>query len=228
MKKQRFNTCVETGNGALVCAILIPLISKESILISRVMLRVKPIPVELSRNGKGLLMFSLGDRVVYPGHGVAQISRVVEKIVGGVVVRFFELEFINKGMTVLVPTNNLSSIGLRRLSSRESVDSAFEILTKPAIVGRDILLGNWNKRSKNYQCKLRTGDLIEICRIYRDLNHLAARKELSFGEKNLLQQTEALLVEEISLVNDVAVEKTMADLRSLFVGSPVMQREHTI
>jgi CarD family transcriptional regulator len=174
-------------------------------------------------------MFSLGDRVVYPGHGVAQISRVVEKIIAGGVVRFFELEFINKGMTILIPTNNLSSIGLRRLSSRESIDNAFEVLAKPAGACRDSLLSNWNKRSKNYQCKLRTGDLIEICRIYRDLNHLAARKELSFGEKNLLQQTEALLVEEISLVKDVEVEKTMAHLRSFFLGAQaIASHEHAI
>ena len=78
------------------------------------------------------------------------------------------------------------------------------------------MLSNWNKRSKDYQCKLRTGDLYEICRIYRDLNHLATRKELSFGEKSLLHQTEALLVEEISLVMEMGEEKAMARLRSLF------------
>lgn len=166
--------------------------------------------------------------MVYPGHGVARIGRIVEKVVAGGIVRFFELEFLNKSMTILVPTNNLSSIGLRRLSSRESIESAIEILTMPAIVCKDMSLGNWNKRSKSYQSKLRTGDIIEICRIYRDLNHLAARKELSFGEKNLLQQTEALLVEEISLVKDVGAEQAMTDLRSLFLGARVVVREHSI
>lgn len=161
-------------------------------------------------------MFSLGDKVVYPGHGVAKISRIVEKIVAGNVARFFELEFLNKHMTILVPTCNLSSVGLRRLSSSEIIDSAFEILARPAKLCRDSMLSNWNKRSKDYQCKLRTGDLYEICRIYRDLNHLAVRKELSFGEKNLLSQTEALLVEEISLVKDMGEEKAMARLRSFF------------
>lgn len=161
-------------------------------------------------------MFSIGDKVVYPGHGVAQIIRIVEKIVAGSVSRFFELKFLNKEMTILVPKSNLSSVGLRRLSSSEVIDDAFEILSQPATCCRDAALSNWNKRSKDYQCKLRTGDLFEICRIYRDLNHLAARKELSFGEKNLLLQTESLLVEEISLVQHVGEEKAMAQLRSLF------------
>ncbi len=167
-------------------------------------------------------MFSLGDKVVYPGHGVAKISGIVEKIVAGNVSRFFELEFLNKDMTILVPVSNLSSVGLRKLSSDEVINNAFEILSQPAKLCRDSMLGNWNKRSKDYQCKLRTGDLYEICRIYRDLNHLAARKELSFGEKNLLLQTEALLVEEISLVKEVEEEKAIARLRSLFMDTKPM------
>ena len=170
-------------------------------------------------------MFSLRDKVVYPGHGVAEISRIVEKIVAGSVARFFELTFLNKDMTILVPTNNIALIGLRRLSSIENIDNAFEILSMPAKLCRESSLSNWNKRSKDYQSKLRTGDLYEICRIYRDLNHLSARKELSFGEKNLLSQTEALLVEEISLVKDMQEGKAIARLRSLFTPMNLVSSE---
>jgi len=161
-------------------------------------------------------MFSLGDKVVYPGHGVAKISRIVDKVVAGTVLNLFELEFLSKDMTILVPTSNLESVGVRKLSSSESIDNAFEVLAKPAQLCRESVLSNWNKRSKDYQCKLRTGDIYEICRIYRDLKHLAIRKELSFGEKSLLRQTEALLVQEISLVKEVDEQKAMAQLRSLF------------
>ena len=161
-------------------------------------------------------MFSLEDKVVYPGHGVAQISRIVEKQIAGSIIKLFELKFLNKDMTILVPMTNLESIGLRKLSSNDRVDGAFEILSRPAKLCRESMLSNWNKRSKDYQSKLRTGDLYEICRIYRDLNHLASRKELSFGEKNLLRETELLLVQEISIVKAVAQEKAMAQLRSFF------------
>jgi len=172
-----------------------------------------------------VVMFSLDDKVVYPGHGVAKISRVVEKIIAGSVAQFFELQFLNKDMTILVPTKNLESIGLRKLSSHETIDNAFEILSRPAKLCRDSMLSNWNKRSKDYQCKLRTGDLYAICRIYRDLNHLAATKELSFGEKNLLLKTEALLVEEISLVKDVEEDKAIATLRSFFIPTKTLGSE---
>ena len=75
---------------------------------------------------------------------------------------------------------------------------------------------NWNKRNKDYQCKLRTGDLQEICKIYRDLKNMSVYKELSFGEKALLQQTETLLAQEISLVQNMNEEKAVEHLRSFF------------
>ncbi|MCA9769956.1 hypothetical protein KC460_01140 [Candidatus Dependentiae bacterium] len=164
-------------------------------------------------------MFSLNDKVVYPGHGVAKISRVVEKKVAGLIVQFFELRFLNKDMTILVPTRNVASVGIRKLSSKERIVAIFKILAEPVDrkkITPDFVASNWNKRNKEYQCKLRTGDLREICQIYRDLNYIAQQKELSFGEKNLLAQTENLLVEEISIVNKVGEDKATEDLRSIF------------
>ncbi len=168
-------------------------------------------------------MFSLNDRVVYPGHGVAKISRIVEKQVAGTPVQFFQLTFLNKDMTILVPTRNVASVGIRTLSSRESINAIFKILAEPVDHHRimpELVASNWNKRNKEYQYKLRTGDLREISQIYRDLNHIAKQKELSFGEKNLLQQTEHLLVEEISIVNKVGEDKAIEHLRSIFKITP--------
>ena len=162
-------------------------------------------------------MFSLDEKVVYPGHGVAQISRIIEKKVGGSKATFFELQFLNKDMTVLVPTHNLESVGLRRLCSLKKIDSILKDLAEPSQrVLQELVNSNWNKRNKDYQCKLRTGELQELCTIYRDLKYIAAEKELSFGEKNLLQQTEGLLAQEISLVKKVDHDKAIQDLRSLF------------
>jgi CarD family transcriptional regulator len=161
-------------------------------------------------------MFVLGEKVVYAGHGVAKISRIIEKKVAGSITCFFELKFINKDMTILVPTNNLTTVGVRRLSSRENIDSIYKILSEPCVqVVNDLVTTNWNKRNKEYQGKLRSGNLAEICKIYRDIKHIATYKELSFGEKNLLQQTEALLAEEISIVENVIEEKAIEQLRSL-------------
>lgn len=169
-------------------------------------------------------MFVLGEKVVYAGHGVAKISRVVEKKVAGATASFFELKFVSKDMTVLVPTNNLVSVGVRRLSSRENINDVFKILSQPAeYVPHELATSNWNKRNKEYQCRLRTGNLSEICKIYRDLKHMSAQKELSFGEKNLLSQTESLLVEEIAIVENIVEEKAIEQLRSLVNIRPSRQ-----
>jgi CarD family transcriptional regulator len=161
--------------------------------------------------------FVLNEKVVYPGHGVALIHRIVEKKISNSTVAFFELKFINKDMTILVPTINLAAVGIRKLSSYESISAIFELLARPAKkISHENTASNWNKRQKEYQGKLRTGNIQEIGEIYRDLNYIAAKKELSFGEKNLLQQTEMLLVEEISAVTKTNEEKTIENLRSLF------------
>lgn len=166
-------------------------------------------------------MFSINDKVVYPGHGVAKINRIVLKNVGKDQVQFFELKFLNKEMTILVPTGKVNSVGIRRLSSSECVSSIFKFLAEPArVASGELALTNWNKRNKEYQGKLRTGNLFEISRIYRDLAHMARQKELSFGEKYLLQQTETLLVEEISLVTKMGHDKTTEQLRSLLAIPP--------
>lgn len=160
--------------------------------------------------------FSVNDRVVYPGHGVARINRIVEKNVGKESVHFFELKFLHKEMTVLVPTTNLPAVGIRPLSSPTLVHKLFRVLAQPAreIPFYELTASNWNKRNKEYQTKIGRGDLIELSEIYRDLKNIARQKELSFGEKNLLQQTETLLAEEISVVSRVEEDKALNLLRS--------------
>jgi CarD family transcriptional regulator len=168
------------------------------------------------------IKYSVNDRVVYPGYGVAKIARIVKKAVGQDTIDFFELTFLSKEMTVLVPTAKLSMVGIRPLSPTSRVTAALKVLSQPAreISPYELTASNWNKRNKEYQSKIRRGDLMELIEIYRDLKHISQQKELSFGEKSLLQQTEMLLAEEISLVEEVGEEKAISQLRSKFVISP--------
>lgn len=176
-------------------------------------------------------MFCLNEKVVYPGHGVAKVNRIVTKIVTGKEATFYELTFLNKDVTVLVPTNNAESVGIRPLSSIEHIKDVFKILTAPArrINQYEFTASNWNKRHKEYQFKLRKGNLQDLSEIYRDLRYIATQKELSFGEKNMLHQIEALLVEEISLVQQLGQEKTIEHLRSLCTAHPqIINQEKTV
>ena len=163
-------------------------------------------------------MYILNEKVVYPGHGVARISRIITKNIGQNVTEFFELRFINKDMTILVPTDHVESVGIRKLSSSEKIKDVFDILLTPAkkLESYEFSPSSWNKRYKLYQNKIRTGNLEDISKIYRDLQHMAYNKELSFGEKNLLTHTEALLAQEISIVKNLPEEEAIKELRSVF------------
>ncbi|HLB40163.1 MAG TPA: CarD family transcriptional regulator [Candidatus Babeliales bacterium] len=163
-------------------------------------------------------MIALEEKVVYPGHGVARVNRIIEKKIGDKVAHFFELVFLHKDMMILVPVDNIEVVGLRKLSSEQSIDEIFAILSAPndSTPIHLTVPSSWNKRSKKYQFKIKTGDIIEISKIYRDLIHISQHKELSFGERNLLMQTELLLAEEISLVKNKVEEQAVELLRGAF------------
>lgn len=164
-------------------------------------------------------MFLLNEKVVYPGYGVAIINRLVERLVLGKKTNFFELKFYSKDMTVLIPEDRLESIGIRKLSSLKELSHMFEHLGSFGV--NDIVTehnaSTWNKRNKEYQSKLRGGQLFQISSIYKELQLIALDKELSFGERNLFNQIELLLIEEISAVKqDEAIEDIRIKLRHPF------------
>jgi CarD family transcriptional regulator len=162
-------------------------------------------------------MFRLNEKVVYPGHGVATISKVTEKMVGGEKINFYELTLLGKGTTILVPMESAHAIGLRSLTNLEGINRAFLVMSQSVKTSyhHEFSASSWNKRSKQYQSKLRNGGLVELSEVYRDLKLMQTKKELSFGEKELLHRTEELLAEEISLVQNNNEQNTIAKLRSL-------------
>ena len=161
-------------------------------------------------------MYQKGEKVVYPGHGVAIVQSVQKKVVNGFVEEFYELRFVSKEMTVLVPTGKSSGVGLRCLSSTEHISLVYDIISSPYIpANHDSVIANWNKRSKKYMGSIRTGDLKEMGAIYHYLRHIERKKELSFGEKKVLEETEKMLSEEISLVEGIEYEEAIILVRSL-------------
>jgi CarD family transcriptional regulator len=164
-------------------------------------------------------MVSIHDKVIYPGHGVAEVEEVSEKLIGGAKVSFVKLVFLFKDMTVLVPTYNLKSIGVRVPSSAVIVETVFaELNKKPQrkLEAIDFTPSGWNRRYKEYQMRIQTGDLLEIAKIYRDLMHITQQKELSFGERGLLQTTEELLIQEIQIVQNNERDIVTQELRRPF------------
>jgi len=170
--------------------------------------------------GKGVHVFFKDEKIVYPGHGVARISRIVEKKIGNETVKFYELAFLHKDMTILIPMKTISQAGIRRLTSVQNIKKMLQSLAfseKKDI--KDLTPINWGKRNKEYHVRLRSGDLQEIGNVYQELLSIAQHKELSFGEKKFLKQTEALLAQEISIVNKLEEGKAVEYLREVFKRS---------
>jgi CarD family transcriptional regulator len=147
--------------------------------------------VKLSDGG---IMFKIGDYAVCPGHGVGQVCDVEEKVVGEQTMSFYILKVLANGMTVMVPTN--SKDGIRELVEQTDIDEVYTLLKD-----HDIKIDNstWNRRYREYMLKIKTGSLVEIAEVLRALFLLKTKKNLSFGEKKMLDQCRELLAQEISL-----------------------------
>ena len=165
-------------------------------------------------------MFCLKEKVVYPGQGVAQVKNIINKKIADEEATFYELAFLSREITVLVPVKGADDVGLRALSTHECVKDIMTILTKPAepLHELDNSTHTWNKRNKEYLEKLKNGNLQELSEMYRDLHYIAAQKELSFGERGLLNQIENLLVEEIATVEETGRERMLEQVRMLCIN----------
>ena len=122
-------------------------------------------------------------------------------------------------MTVLVPVNNATHMAIRRLSSETEVKKSLNELYQPPerrLENLDFTPSGWNKRNKDYQLKIEGGALLDLAKIYRDLMFVAKQKELSFGERNLLQMTEDLLAQEVEIVTNNDRGSVLRQIRSPF------------
>lgn len=139
-------------------------------------------------------MFSIGDYAVCPGHGVGQICDIEERELGAQTKTFYIIKILANGMTVMVPTD--SETGIRALVNDEDIKEVYTLLND-----HDVKVDNstWNRRYREYSAKIKTGSVIEIADVLRQLFLLKDKKALSFGEKKMLDQCRDLLSQEFSL-----------------------------
>ena len=144
----------------------------------------------------GLPMFSVGDMAVYPAHGVGVIEAEEKKIIGGVEKTFFVMRILDNDMTVLIPKDNINRIGLRSIISKEEVDKVYDILKEKKVSFSN---QTWNRRYREYMEKIKSGSIFELAQVLRDLHLISHDKQLSFGERRMLDTAKNLLIKELSL-----------------------------
>jgi CarD family transcriptional regulator len=154
------------------------------------------------------MSFRVGDKAVYPAHGVGVIKRIESKDIGGARQDFYVLQIIASGATLMVPISASLKVGMRGLISVQDVEQVYSILKSAGIISQT----TWNRRFRQFNDKLRTGSVADIAEVLRDLNSLRTTKDLSFGEKKMMDKAKSMIVAEISAASHKAEEDVEKEL----------------
>jgi CarD family transcriptional regulator len=146
--------------------------------------------------------FDIGDKVIYPNHGLGIIERIETKTIMGTTCGFYQLRMANE-TTVFVPVDNVDGVGLRRAISDHEVERLFNLLGDGKIDSHQ----NWKGRFKDNSDRMRTGSIYDVVEVLKSLTFLSKSKSLSFREKRMLDRAKFLVVSEIT---EVLAEKTPA------------------
>lgn len=146
-------------------------------------------------NGNG---FQIGDRVVYPNHGVGVIEQIGSRTIGASIQKFYMLKFQASNLKVTVPFSNVDSVGLRPVVKNGEIQKIVEYLS----TGKSDSAADWKDRFKENSDKMRTGSLMEVAAVLKGLLVLNQNKPLSFREKKMLDRCRYLLVSELSMARE--------------------------
>jgi CarD family transcriptional regulator len=156
--------------------------------------------------------FQVGDLAVYPAHGVGEIMAIESRVVNGEKHDFYIMKVIENGMTIMIPTNNVDSVGLRDVINKKEVYAVMQS-RKEGIADNQ----TWNRRYREYMDKIKTGSLYDVAEVFRDLFLLKLNKDLSFGERKLYDTAQILLVRELSTAKKTDEDSILSEIESLFV-----------
>ncbi len=142
------------------------------------------------------MTFQIGDKVIYPNHGLGVVERIETKTILGTTCGFYHLRMVASDTTVFVPLDNVDGVGLRRAIAGGEVDPLFLRLADGKIDSHQ----NWKGRFKDNSDKMRTGSIYDVVDVLKSLTFLSRSKNLSFREKRMLDRAKFLVISEISEV----------------------------
>jgi CarD family transcriptional regulator len=152
--------------------------------------------------------FKLGEKVVYPNHGVGLIEQISFGYVNGRSERFYMLRILSSGLKVMVPQGNVENVGLRPVIRSTQAGAVLSYLEK----GRSASHHDWKHRFKENSDKMRTGSLMEVAAVLKGLVALSRTKPLSFREKKMLERAKFLLVSELATVRNTTEQNVETNI----------------
>ncbi len=161
------------------------------------------------------LMYSPGDYVVYPTHGVGKVIEIENQEYAGHRLKLFVISFDRDRMTLRVPTDKAEVSGLRKLTSKKMMETALTILKGPARVKRTM----WSRRAQEYATKINSGDPVAIAEVVRDLHRDTEQPVQSFSERKIYETALDRLACEVAAVEKTDPEKATEKLEYILSAS---------
>ncbi len=158
-------------------------------------------PIAASK-GQG---FRTSEYIVYPAHGVGQITAIEEQVVAGYKLELFVISFAKDKMILKVPLPKIASVGMRKLAEPPVVKRALDTLTGRARVKRTM----WSRRAQEYDAKINSGDLVAIAEVVRDLYRSDAQPEQSYSERQLYEQALDRIARELAAVQKLTDQEAL-------------------
>lgn len=163
----------------------------------------------------GTPKFEVNDFAVHPSHGLGRVIGIEERSFGGTLSIVYVLDIIGSELKVMVPMAAVEMVGLRPVMSADEAEELFKILSNSETA---VATQTWNRRFRAYTEMLASGSPEEIAKVLRDMYRLKNGKELSFGERRLLDQARSLLVEEMAVAKSSTKDEINQRVDGIFAG----------
>ena len=165
--------------------------------------------------------FKLGEKVVYPNHGVGVIEQISFSGLNGKAEKFYHLKILPTGLKVMVPQTNITSVGLRKVIRSGEASKVLLFLQK----GKFNSHHDWKDRFKENSERMRTGSLLEVAVVLKSLLSLSRTKPLSFREKKMLERAKHLLVTELATAGNKSENSVETNLLKLLAKAKLPMPE---
>ena len=157
--------------------------------------------------------FKVGDKAVHPAHGVGEVTAIEQRDIGGSKQMFYVLRILDNGMKVMVPTGAASQVGLRVIMSDKEASSILATMRAREVA---VDVQPWSRRFRVYTEMIKSGSPVEVAKVLRDMNRLKFDKDLSFGERRLLDQARSLLLKELAFAKKKTEAEMAEEIRLIF------------
>jgi CarD family transcriptional regulator len=157
----------------------------------------------------------IGDKAVHPAHGLAEVTGIETKDFGGTKALYYILRILDKGMKVMVPIAAATQVGLRYAMSEKEADAVLTTMRAREVA---VDLQPWSRRFRAYTEMINSGAPHEVAKVLRDMHRLRFDKDLSFGERRLLDQAKSLLVKELALAKKMTEAELLGEVTKIFAS----------